>query len=117
MDSEGRTVSLEDDSDETEEESSDKVVPVATGKLVDLTNEEGTSSPLNAKHASVVEQPVCGICFEPMGRNTNKHMAAGKCGHVYCRECLEHTVGMQRKCPACNKRMGVRSIRNIYLDT
>jgi hypothetical protein len=121
MDSEGRTVSLEDDSDEAEEQNSDKVVvPATTGKLVDLTDEEGTSTQLDrlvAKHASAVEQPVCGICFEPMGRNTNRHMAAGKCGHVYCRECLEHTVGMQRKCPACNKRMGVRSIRNIYLDS
>jgi hypothetical protein len=60
--------------------------------------------------------PLCGICFEPMGSNTERHMAAGPCGHVYCRQCLERAVRARKKCPTCSRRMYMKSIRNIYLD-
>jgi len=120
VESEGRTLSLEDDSSDTEKEN--EVVPaeLPSTRPVDLTNDVAhgqESTPINAKNKRIAEQPLCGICFEPMGGNTDRQMSAGKCGHVYCLGCLQHTVGMQKKCPSCNKRMGLRSIRKIYLDT
>ena len=60
--------------------------------------------------------PTCGICFETMGKNTDRPMAAGNCGHVYCRPCLEHAVKQMKKCPTCSKKMYWKTIRNIYLD-
>jgi len=60
--------------------------------------------------------PVCGICLEPMGPQTERTMAAGNCGHVYCKECLRLSVKKTRRCPTCRKGMQTRQIRNIFLD-
>ena len=90
--------------------------------------------------------PTCGICFEAMGKNTDRQMAAGNCGHggyrprptkiaapcaltrahsrslalarspVYCRECLTHSVKTRRKCPGCSAKMTCKSIRSIFFD-
>lgn len=85
------------------------------GPVVDLTQESPVNNPNLQRR--VDDNPSCGICFEPMGANTDRHMAAGSCGHVYCRHCLTKAVQARRKCPACSKRLNIRSIRNIYLDT
>jgi len=60
--------------------------------------------------------PVCGICMEPMGPQTERAMAAGNCGHVYCKECLKLSVKKTRKCPTCRKSIQTRHIRSIFLD-
>lgn len=62
------------------------------------------------------KSPVCGICFEAMGKNTNKPMGAGNCGHVYCKECLLYAVKTRKKCPTCNAKMQTKQIRNIFFD-
>lgn len=83
----------------------------STEPIVDLTKDGDAPT---AHHAT---DPLCGICFEPMGSNTDRHMAAGNCGHVYCKDCLVHAVMVRKRCPSCNKRMNIRDIRNIYLDS
>lgn len=60
--------------------------------------------------------PQCGICFEAMGKNTDKPMAAGNCGHVYCKPCLIRAVKQRRKCPGCSAKMTGKQIRNIFFD-
>lgn len=62
------------------------------------------------------KNPVCGICFEGMGKNTNKQMAAGNCGHVYCKQCLMYAVKTRKKCPTCSAKMQPKQIRNIFFD-
>jgi len=65
---------------------------------------------------TVVKNPQCGICFEAMGKNTNKPMAAGNCGHVYCKQCLSRAVKQRKKCPGCSAKMTGKQIRNIFFD-
>jgi hypothetical protein len=60
--------------------------------------------------------PTCGICFEPMGKSTERPMAAGNCGHVYCKECLMHAVKSRKKCPTCSAKMTTKQVRNIFFD-
>lgn len=62
------------------------------------------------------KNPQCGICFEAMGKNTSKPMAAGNCGHVYCKECLSRAVKQRKKCPGCSAKMTGKQIRNIFFD-
>lgn len=62
------------------------------------------------------KNPVCGICFEGMGKNTDKPMAAGNCGHVYCKMCLVRAVKTRKKCPGCSAKMTAKQIRNIFFD-
>lgn len=62
------------------------------------------------------KSPQCGICFEAMGKNTEKPMAAGNCGHVYCKPCLARAVKERKKCPGCSAKMTGKQIRNIFFD-
>ena len=62
------------------------------------------------------KNPTCGICFEPMGKNTDRQMAAGNCGHVYCKPCLSHSVKTRKKCPMCSSKMTLKQIRNIFFE-
>lgn len=71
----------------------------------DTKDEDGTA-----------KNPQCGICFEPMGKNTNNPMAAGNCGHVYCKMCLVRAVKTRKKCPGCSAKMSGKQIRNIFFD-
>lgn len=87
--------------------------------VVDLTAEDDAGHE-NRAHVKDDDNdhsggPTCGICFETMGPSSDRCMAAGNCGHVYCRPCLEHAVRQRKKCPTCSKKMYWKSIRNIYL--
>ena len=57
----------------------------------------------------------CGICFEPMGHDTDRRMAAGECGHVYCLDCITATASRMSPCPSCQRRIHARSIRHVYI--
>lgn len=60
--------------------------------------------------------PTCGICFDAMGKNTDRQMAAGNCGHVYCKPCLLQAVKNRKKCPMCSMKMSLKQIRNIFFE-
>jgi hypothetical protein len=60
--------------------------------------------------------PTCGICFDAMGKNTDRQMAAGNCGHVYCKPCLAEAVRSRKKCPMCSTKMTMKQIRNIFFE-
>ena len=50
-----------------------------------------------------------------MGSSTDRKMAAGPCGHVFCEECLRAAVKAQKRCPSCRKPIQQRQIHAIYL--
>lgn len=60
--------------------------------------------------------PTCGVCFEAMGKNTDRQMAAGNCGHVYCKPCLSQAVKSRKKCPMCSTKLTLKQIRNIFFE-
>jgi hypothetical protein len=62
------------------------------------------------------KNPTCGVCFEEMGKNTSRQMAAGNCGHVYCKSCLLQAVKTRKKCPTCNLKITSKQVRNIFFE-
>ncbi|KAK0607230.1 hypothetical protein LWI29_011782 [Acer saccharum] len=60
----------------------------------------------------VVVAPVfnCPICIGPL-----KDATTTRCGHIYCKECIEKAIAAQSKCPTCRKKLGKRGIFRVYL--
>ncbi|KAK3187954.1 hypothetical protein Dsin_027515 [Dipteronia sinensis] len=52
----------------------------------------------------------CPICISPM-----KDATTTRCGHIYCKECIEKAIAAQGKCPTCRKKLGKRGIFRVYL--
>lgn len=55
--------------------------------------------------------PECGVCMYAM---TPDSMWAGKCGHVYCLECLTKAAHVSKKCPTCRSSLTKRQMRQIF---
>lgn len=52
----------------------------------------------------------CAICIEPLVEETTT-----KCGHVFCRNCIETAIATQHRCPICRRKLRKRDIIRIYL--
>ncbi|KAG6582483.1 hypothetical protein SDJN03_22485, partial [Cucurbita argyrosperma subsp. sororia] len=52
----------------------------------------------------------CAICIEPLVEETTT-----KCGHIFCRNCIEIAIATQHKCPICRRKLRKRDIIRIYL--
>lgn len=92
--------------------------PLSPGKAALLAQllvaQQGHAVPVPAPEASPPRH-TCGICMEQMG-GEGRTMAAGNCGHTYCRECLLAAVKTQHKCPTCRKPMKANQVRNIFIS-
>ncbi|KAI8909211.1 hypothetical protein EDD86DRAFT_207216 [Gorgonomyces haynaldii] len=55
----------------------------------------------------------CKICLEKALETTI--LVATKCGHVYCKECLEQSMKISKKCPTCQKPIGRGGYFRLYL--
>ncbi|ETV77312.1 hypothetical protein H257_08759 [Aphanomyces astaci] len=55
----------------------------------------------------------CPVCLDPI-----LHPIATRCGHIFCRDCLDRwwTEGrmVSTRCPVCNKRLQRRDIFVLY---
>lgn len=54
----------------------------------------------------------CPICFES---TLQREPTVTKCGHVFCRECIEMSLRSSRKCPLCKCRVCLNQLLRIYL--
>ncbi|XP_033166357.1 E3 ubiquitin-protein ligase complex slx8-rfp subunit rfp2 isoform X1 [Drosophila mauritiana] len=54
----------------------------------------------------------CPVCIESVSK---REPVSTKCGHVFCRECIEAAIRATHKCPICNKKLTVRQFFRIYL--
>ncbi|PON57243.1 Cdk-activating kinase assembly factor [Trema orientale] len=54
----------------------------------------------------------CPICIGPMSEETST-----KCGHIFCKKCIEAAIKVQRKCPTCRHKLRMKDIIRIYLPT
>lgn len=54
----------------------------------------------------------CPICFESI---VQREPTVTKCGHVFCRECIEKSLSSVRKCPLCQCRVRMNQLLRIYL--
>lgn len=42
----------------------------------------------------------CPICFDELGQNP---IASTKCGHVFCLQCLQQALTIEKRCPKCRR--------------
>ncbi|XP_017044080.1 E3 ubiquitin-protein ligase complex slx8-rfp subunit rfp2 [Drosophila ficusphila] len=54
----------------------------------------------------------CPVCMESV---TKREPVSTKCGHVFCRECIQTAISSTHKCPMCNKKLTARQFFRIYL--
>mmetsp|Transcript_40183 Transcript_40183/g.65814 ORF Transcript_40183/g.65814 Transcript_40183/m.65814 type:complete len:287 (+) Transcript_40183:34-894(+) len=52
----------------------------------------------------------CPICLDVIS-----DMSSTKCGHVFCKGCIESQIKTNKKCPICTKKLGLRDIHPIFL--
>lgn len=54
----------------------------------------------------------CPVCFNPFGE---QKLAAPKCGHTFCFECVKKAVAARGVCPSCSKKAFPNDLRLILL--
>ncbi|XP_017130600.1 E3 ubiquitin-protein ligase RNF4-like [Drosophila elegans] len=54
----------------------------------------------------------CPVCMDSV---IKREPVATKCGHVFCRECIQTAISATHKCPMCNKKLTIRQFSRIYL--
>lgn len=54
----------------------------------------------------------CVICMGQMIEETST-----KCGHIFCKKCIEAAIATQHKCPTCRRKLKKRDIFRVYLPT
>eukprot|EP00300_Choanocystis_sp_HF-7_P010590 c17027_g1_i1.p1 GENE.c17027_g1_i1~~c17027_g1_i1.p1 ORF type:complete len:660 (+),score=203.19 c17027_g1_i1:762-2741(+) len=59
-------------------------------------------------YKSKVKCPVC--------NSRQRNVSLAKCGHTFCRECIQHNIAIRsRKCASCNKVFAESDVSSIYL--
>ncbi|KPU72675.1 uncharacterized protein Dana_GF27206 [Drosophila ananassae] len=60
-------------------------------------------------------EPGCYKCPVCLGCARGHEPVATKCGHIFCRECLEHSLQKVKRCPICFTRLTRRQYMRIYI--
>ncbi|KAI8115322.1 E3 ubiquitin-protein ligase RNF4 [Lucilia cuprina] len=55
---------------------------------------------------------MCPVCMESC---LQRQPTSTRCGHVFCKECIEHAIRLTHKCPMCNTKISKSQIFRIYL--
>ncbi|BFF91301.1 uncharacterized serine-rich protein C215.13 [Drosophila madeirensis] len=67
----------------------------------------------NAQNVSSNEDVYkCPVCLDSV---RHREPLSTKCGHVFCRPCIETAIRATHKCPMCNKKLSIRQTTRIYL--
>ena len=52
----------------------------------------------------------CGICMDELTEETST-----KCGHIFCKKCIDAAIAAQHKCPSCRQKLNKRDTLRVYL--
>lgn len=52
----------------------------------------------------------CPICMDQLTEETST-----KCGHIFCKECIEGAMAVSQRCPTCRKKLKKKDIIRVYL--
>ncbi|KAH7573013.1 hypothetical protein ACOSP7_006415 [Xanthoceras sorbifolium] len=76
--------------------------------------EKNVLEPPGFSQKPVAEAPAfsCPICIGPL-----KEATTTKCGHIFCKGCIETAIAAQSKCPTCRQKLGKRGIFRVYLPS
>ncbi|KAJ8722892.1 hypothetical protein PYW07_004072 [Mythimna separata] len=56
----------------------------------------------------------CPICFNNLGKES---VVSTRCGHVFCRNCLQKALLLKPVCPTCRRKLtGYQGYHKLYLD-
>ncbi|XP_017144678.1 E3 ubiquitin-protein ligase complex slx8-rfp subunit slx8 isoform X2 [Drosophila miranda] len=66
----------------------------------------------NDQNQSSGEGYKCPVCLDCV---RHREPTSTKCGHVFCRQCIEASIRSTHKCPMCNKKLSIRQVTRIYL--
>ncbi|KAF4374608.1 hypothetical protein G4B88_004860 [Cannabis sativa] len=71
-------------------------------------------APPSPQTIPVVVSPsfICGICMDQLTEETST-----KCGHIFCKICIETAIATQKKCPTCRQKLKKRDTIRVYLPT
>ncbi|KAI7984098.1 E3 ubiquitin-protein ligase TRIM21 [Camellia lanceoleosa] len=96
-----------------------KTFPILLGKLLHLFK------PSFRKNAKSVEpspppslpprkEPTfsCRACLGPLVEEIST-----RCGHIFCKSCIETAIAAQGKCPTCRRKITFKDTIRIYLPT
>ncbi|XP_022211081.2 E3 ubiquitin-protein ligase RNF4-like isoform X2 [Drosophila obscura] len=86
-----------------------------TAGATSAVDDSGPSSPKrkpDAQNVSTDDVYKCPVCLESVRQ---REPYSTKCGHVFCRECIQTAIRTTRKCPMCNKKLNLRQTSRIYL--
>ncbi|XP_062124785.1 uncharacterized protein LOC133837887 [Drosophila sulfurigaster albostrigata] len=92
------------------------IVQVDDAESIDLTESPPKRSCNTARdnaNTSVSEDLYkCPVCFESVRQ---REPCTTRCGHVFCKECIQGAVRSTQKCPLCRKKIGIRQLTRVYL--
>ncbi|KAM8721010.1 hypothetical protein ACLKA7_006960 [Drosophila subpalustris] len=54
----------------------------------------------------------CPVCLESV---RHREPCTTRCGHIFCKTCIEATVRTTHRCPLCQKKITQRQLLRIYL--
>ncbi|KAK9288525.1 hypothetical protein L1049_016984 [Liquidambar formosana] len=54
----------------------------------------------------------CPVCMGKLIEETST-----KCGHIFCKKCIQGAIAAQKKCPTCRQKVTKRDIIRIYLPS
>uniref|UniRef100_A0A5B7BW46 RING-type domain-containing protein n=1 Tax=Davidia involucrata TaxID=16924 RepID=A0A5B7BW46_DAVIN len=89
-----------------------------TGDLyINLEGSEKTKNRNAAELPQIVPPPKeptfsCPICIGPLVEETST-----KCGHIFCKNCINGAIAAQKKCPTCRRKLKVKDTIRVYLPT
>lgn len=54
----------------------------------------------------LLENPTCSICLEDFADDLADVVKTKKCGHLFCKKCLQNWLQVNRNCPLCRQDLG-----------
>ncbi|KAL9256549.1 E3 ubiquitin-protein ligase RNF4-like protein [Drosera capensis] len=54
----------------------------------------------------------CPVCMGPLVEEMST-----KCGHIFCKSCIQASIHAQKKCPTCRRKLAMKDIIRVYLPT
>jgi len=67
---------------------------------------EKSTKKVAANDPAIQEQPSCSVCLEEFGASSVEIRKTIDCGHLFCRQCLQGWLNINRTCPLCRRDLG-----------
>ncbi len=83
-------------------------------ELIDLTDDEPTSSKLESKSSDIDK---CPICLETLSdlQSLDIHLIITPCQHVMCTLCSQQLLSTSSRCPLCRENINLDSLIPYYI--